>query len=282
MAEPVVIRPFTEDDIDFAVAQARREQWDVTPPLFGVLLAHDPDGCWIAKRNGRPVGMVTSTVYRDSAWVGNLIVLPECRKQGIGESLMSQVLDRLDGRGVRTIRLEADPPGVKLYRRLGFVDDFESLRFKHDAVAGARDDRVETLREEDLPAVLGFDAERFGDDRGRLLTLSYTLAITACWWCDGERIRGYAMALPSAFGARVGPWVADDGQVAGALLDTVFARLQGASVHLGVPAGNAAAIDFLELCGFRRAPSSLRMVRGDRAARERAGAIFGIGGGATG
>ena len=282
MAEPAIIRPFATADIDFAVVQTGRERWDATPELFGVLLEHDPDGCWIAERGGQPVGMITSTLYRDSAWVGNLIVVHECRKSGIGKQLMSHVLDRLDGRGVRTIRLEADPPGVKLYRGLGFVDEFESLRFRRDAVVDASHDRADLLRPEDLPGVFAFDAERFGDDRSRLLTLSYTQALASCWLRDAGQIRGYALALPSAFGARVGPWVADDKETARMLLDTVFACLRGASVYMGVPEGNVAAIDLLKARGFRPAPSSLRMVRGDRPAEQRPGAIYGIGGGATG
>ena len=125
----LAIRTFGADDFGFASEQTAREGWDATAELFELCLAHDPGGSFVAEAGGQRVGMVTTTCYQRSGWIGNLIVPPEHRRQGIGERLMKHALEHLLRRGVRTIRLEADPPGIGIYRRLGFVDEFESPRF---------------------------------------------------------------------------------------------------------------------------------------------------------
>ena len=84
----VVVRPFRPDDIGFTSAQTAQVGWDTTAELFSVCLAHDPDGCFIAEADGRSVGLVTTTRYQRQAWIGNLIVVPECRRRGLGQRLM--------------------------------------------------------------------------------------------------------------------------------------------------------------------------------------------------
>ena len=102
----VAIRTFDRRDIDFALEQTSREGWDNTSDFFEICLKHDPDGCFIAEAGAQRVGMVTTTRYGCTAWIGNLIVPAECRRQGIGRRLMSHAMAHLSRLGVRTLRLE--------------------------------------------------------------------------------------------------------------------------------------------------------------------------------
>ncbi len=170
----VSIRSFERHDIEFALEQTHREGWDATADSFDTWIAHDLDGCFIAGSAGRRVGMVTTTRFQRTAWIGNVIVPPDFRKQGIGRRIMTHVMDHLANQSISTIRLEADPPGVNLYRSFGFVDEFESLRFETNAPRALPHEPrmlVETLQPDDLPTLLAFDADHFGDDRSRLLHL---------------------------------------------------------------------------------------------------------------
>ena len=58
------------------------------------------EGCFIAEVDNRRVRMITTTRYARSAWVGNLIVVPERRRQGIGETLMAHAIDLLKRCGI--------------------------------------------------------------------------------------------------------------------------------------------------------------------------------------
>ena len=276
------IRQFREHDIAFALTQTAREGWDATTELFQLHLAHDPEGCFIAECDGDRAGMITTTRYARTAWIGNLIVLPDHRRQGIGERLMTHAMTHLSRQGVRTVRLEADPLGIKLYKRLGFVDEFDSLRFRLGPRAGRGESTAQPLLPADLAEVRAFDGEYFGDDRGRLLDLLLGEARAAYWLRADREVRGYAMVLPSAQGVRLGPWVAVDREAAQLLLQSILESLPDTSVVLGVPGVNRQAIGILEAGGFSRTPSSYRMIHGERAACGDPGKIYAIANGAVG
>lgn len=278
----VVMRAFEESDIEFAVAQTSREGWDPTANSFRTWLAHDPDGCFIAESDGRRVGMVTTTCFAQSGWIGNVIVPPEFRSRGIGRRLLNQAMEHLAGCGIRTLRLEADPPGLKLYRSLGFVDEYESLRFEIKGPYESCDPTAERIGRDELPEVFALDAEHFGDDRSRLLGMMFDDAESAYWVRTGDRLRGYAFVVPSRSGLQVGPGVAADRQAADAILQTILANAGDTMVHLGIPASSCDTIASLEARGFRRDAPVLRMVHGQEIAGGRPEYIFAIAGGATG
>jgi len=278
----VSIRPLQQDDVAFALAQTKREGWDSTAELFELCLAHDPDGSFIAEAGGQSVGMVTTFCYRQTAWIGNLIVLPQYRRCGIGTHLMTHAVAHLAGRRVRTIRLEADPPGISIYCRLGFVDEFESLRFQLTDRGGADHPATQRITAADLPAIAAFDAAHFGDRRGRLLKLLLRRARATYQSRTAGQMRGYAFVIPSHLGARIGPWVAADCQAAETLLKSILADWPDTVILVGVPCPNRDAIRLLEAYGFTRTPSSFRMIYGDRVAAGRPECMFGIVSGAMG
>lgn len=288
-----VIRSFTKDDIEFALAQTAREGWDNTAHTFRICLAHDPDGCFIVELDGRRAGMITTMRYARSAWLGNLIVHPDYRRHGLGERLMVHAMTLLDSHGVRTLRLEADPMGVGLYRRLGFVDQFYSPRYRREpshmvlrAVEALPDEAcleaVTEFDQEDLDAIIAFDRVVFGDDRGRLLRMLREKALGRYSVRENKRVLGFAMALPSLGGVRLGPWCAYTQAVARQLLNAFLSDFTESSVVVGVPGVNRSAVNLLESHGFARAPSSLRMIRGDDDGASAPDRLFAIANGAMG
>jgi len=276
------IRTFRREDIAFALAQTQREGWDATAELFETCLAHDPEGCFVAEAAGQRVGLVTTTRYARGGWVGNLIVPPEHRRQGIGQRLAAHAMAHLSTRGTQTIHLEADPPGIEIYRRLGFVDEFESLRFRFTPDGGAGPAAAERVTTTDLPALAAFDAEHFGDERKRLLELLFRQATATYWLPDGGEVRGYAFTVPSSLGVRLGPCVAADPRAAETLVQSVIADWVGTTIVLGVSGLNCGAIGLFESRGFERCPSSFRMVCGRRDAAGHHENIVAIANGAMG
>ena len=259
----LIIRQFRREDIEFAVSQTTREGWENTRAEFSVCLAHDPNGCFIAEIDRRPVGMMTTTPYAQSAWLGNLIVMPDARRQGIGERLMTHAVRQLEGKGIRTIRLEADPLGIGIYRWLGFVDQFESLRFCKEPPH--RGDRcgVRRMTDDDLGAVQAFDTACFGDDRSGFLSLLMADAKATYCVCEQGSIRGFALVLSTRSGVRFGPCATDSPTTTERLLDAAFADFPDVRIMVGVPGVNVKAAELLESRGFTQTPSSLRMVHGE-------------------
>lgn len=269
-------------DLDAAAELTAREGWASGRSDFEMYLAHDPDGCFVARSGDECVGMVTSTRYAESGWVGNLIVVPEHRGRGIGRRLMRHALQHLEEVGIDTVRLDGDPPGIALYRSLGFVDEWESLRFRTIAHRLPFEAIVEPIGRRDVDVVAAFDGSFFGDDRGRLLGRLLEASVSAFAVRKSGQMTGYVVATRSSLGLRIGPCVATDRPSAGALLSAVLANAEGEVLTVGVPGPNREARRILESLGFEPTPSSRRMVRGPIRCCGLPNRIFAITNGAVG
>lgn len=276
------IRAFTDRDIEFALAQTTREGWDNTHATFRVCLRHDPDGCFIADLGGERVGTITTTCYARSAWIGNLIVVPGYRRRGIGEGLVRHAIGRLEAGGMRTFWLEADPMGENMYRRFGFVEHSETPRFTKQPPHRTRRGETRSLHASNLATVCSFDAQFFGDHRGKLLAELLQIARAAYCVRVRGKMEGFALALPSARGVRFGPCVVGNLSAAAALLSTVLADFSSETVIAGVPDAEQVVADLLEAHGFTRGPATLRMVRGDAGTSSNRGGVIAIANGAVG
>jgi ribosomal protein S18 acetylase RimI-like enzyme len=279
---PAVVRRFEEKDIEFALAQTQREGWDATRETFEIHLVHDPEGCFVATIEDEPVGMVTTTRYRDTGWLGELIVRPEARRHGIGTLLMEHAIRVLEASGAGTMRLEADPPGIPIYEKLGFVHELESPRYRLDGVAPFHQQVFESVSTSDPSQVAAFDEPHFGDDRERLLKELFGRARKVYRSPGQGPLKGYLVVQHSAAGSRIGPSVAVESRVAEELLQTALSELPNGPVVVALPGVNREGCALLERYGFVPTPSSYRMARGPAVAQGRPENVYAIAGGALG
>lgn len=275
------VRLLTTDDVPWAMERISAEGWAPSRPSFEAILAHDPEGCFVAEIDGVRGAMVTTTRYGATAWIGHLIVLPELRRRGLGTRLMRHALDHLHAGGIRTIRLEADPPGVSIYRRLGFVDEFESLRFRITDPQNPSS-TADPISDLDPDLVAAFDAPLFGDDRSRFLRLLSERAAFAFMIRSYDETSGYVMALPTDSGVFIGPLVALTPRSAWDLLAASLASCESGTMTIGIPSPNLKAVGIVRDLGFEPRPPSIRMVLGGPVASGRRETIFAIANGATG
>ncbi|MBV6727455.1 GNAT family N-acetyltransferase [Nocardioides daeguensis] len=84
-----------------------------------------PDGAfWVVEVAGRAAGRLTLARWPDRIHVVDLALLPEVRGQGIGSTLLRDVLDEAaaTGRGVSLHVEVTNLRAARLYERLGFTD----------------------------------------------------------------------------------------------------------------------------------------------------------------
>ena len=77
----------------------------------------------VCEKNGHTAGYVGSYVVCDEAAITNVAVFPEYRRQGIAESIISELKLRARGKGCTVITLEvrvSNSPAISLYEKLGF------------------------------------------------------------------------------------------------------------------------------------------------------------------
>jgi ribosomal protein S18 acetylase RimI-like enzyme len=257
------LRLMTTDDGDWAQAQMARERWSSYAGWLRAHLGHDPEGCFVAEVNGQRAGMVTTTAFARTGWIGNLIVEPHFRRQGLGTLLMRRALEQLRGAGLATLRLDADPPGIGIYRRLGFRGCYDSLRFWARKLRGRPHAGVRTAGDEDLERMCAFDAPRFGDDRGRFLGLLRTISDWTFVIEKENELHGFTFVIPTQDGAQIGPTVATGAGAARALLETAAHAAAAPALVTGIAAVNHTGVELLRDLGFHESGASHRMVWGD-------------------
>nr|MBC8498141.1 GNAT family N-acetyltransferase [Candidatus Bathyarchaeota archaeon] len=84
---PTSIRRMVPEDEGFFLELIGLTGWGNTVADFRRMLHYEPGGCFLASRDGVDVGMVNSTLYGSVGWIGNLVVHPGHRGEGIGAAL---------------------------------------------------------------------------------------------------------------------------------------------------------------------------------------------------
>ena len=122
----MIIRKMTADHIKYA-AEIEKEcfvhpwseqslQGEMTKENSVFLMAFEDE---------KPVGYVGLSVVLDEGYMGNLAVLCDYRRRGIGKALMDELLEeciKLDLAFATLEVRESNTPAVKLYKGLGFEE----------------------------------------------------------------------------------------------------------------------------------------------------------------
>jgi len=259
-------------DISFAKQLTDREQWGYSTADWRRLAALEPRGCFVARQNGRRVGVITTTVYGAYAFVGSLIVVADWRGVGIGYYLLRRALDYLADLGVATVELDAVLPAAAMYRRLGFKDKYLSLRFHRPAGKALRRPPHAPLR---LTAIPAFDRAQTGIDRSRILRRYLRELRDSIFTSGGDRLRAYGVVRPRTGGVQmIGPLVAAEPAAADDVFDRIVRHYRASALVMGVPAMNPTAAVLAIKHGFRYRNPSLRMYKGSKLNYE--DAVYGI------
>jgi ribosomal protein S18 acetylase RimI-like enzyme len=229
----VTIRTMRPSDLDFAAACTAAEGWTgETRHVFEGFYAHDPHGCLIARMGDRRVGICVATSYGASGFIGELIVIPEERGQGIGVRLLEQALAYLESQGAVRVFLDGVVAAVPLYERAGFQRICRSLRFS-GPVQPRSDPDVRQMHLQDLPAVQRLDRECFGADRSFFLDRQFSEYPHLCLVLerDGEMV-GYVMGKRGSESVSTGPWVVQPGVSSPESLLHALVEIAGGNVAL--------------------------------------------------
>jgi len=263
------LRQLQERDIIFASEMVRTEQWSVTEEDLRRMQDYEPNGCFVAEVNGNLAGHVFSINYGKLGWIGLLIVKPKYRNIGIGKLLMEKAKQYLLSLGASTIKLEAVPKILDLYRNMGFVDEYASLRFRgaFNNSLLEKTQAVTLIKKEMIPDLAEFDAEYFGANRIKVLSRLYEANPKLCLAAHSKsEIYGYVMCRKAENGYNLGPWVCtpENTHAAVDLLMNCLKRIcPEIPVHVGVPALNERAIEILTRFGFMEISKAIRMRFGE-------------------
>jgi GNAT superfamily N-acetyltransferase len=263
----------TPADLDFAAGLTIGEGWaSEVRSVFEGFFAYDPNGCFIAEADDQRVGIAVATHYGENGFIGEIIVVPELRGQGIGRQLLDHAVNYLHRRRAHNVLLDGVLRAVPLYERAGFRRVCRSLRFQ-GRIPGRASPRARAMHPEDLPAVKAIDRLAFGDNRGFFLERRLRLYPDLCQVLEeDENIRAFILGRrmastedqPGGGMLAVGPWVVAPGVENPAELIESLAIAAGENdLTVGVLEKNERAAELLRSYGLvERQGVPWRMVLG--------------------
>lgn len=226
---------------------------------------------------GRALGSAMWWPFGESfASVGMVITSPRLQAQGAGRQLMEIIFEQS---GDRDLRLSATKAGYRLYRSLGFEPI--GRIFQHQGrtvVLPAPAPAMPGLRSAvaaDLDALARLDASAYGADRSRVIAALMAASVGTVVERDGE-IVGFALCRAFGRGHVVGPVVAEDDDMAVALVTPHVEAHQGSFLRVDTAQEQGRFGGFLESCGMTIFDSVTPMIRGRHHAPSGAARTFGL------
>ncbi|MGB2864959.1 MAG: GNAT family N-acetyltransferase [Sedimentisphaerales bacterium] len=284
----IEIRLMTIDDLRLGLRLSRQAGWNQTESDWLRFMNMEPDGCFVAELNGCSVGTTTTCIFENVAWIAMVLVDKDARGQGVGTKLLKHSLDYLDSRKVETVRLDATRLGQPIYEKLGFVPEYELVRFEGFApssrnlggslkAVGFGDGGEESipkrhkvsprdcrLRLPPFADMIEFDKQMTGTNRAKMLSMLFkefpenTHILTL-----HDKIDGFVTMRPGANALQIGPCVATV-NAGPALLSDALDRCAGKAVFVDIPTGNVHAVKIAESSGLKIQRRFMRMCRGER------------------
>jgi ribosomal-protein-alanine N-acetyltransferase len=136
----IQIRELAEADVA-AVAALEAENFSApwSAQGFRDVLCREDVVFLVALDGARIAGYAGVACSLDEGEITNVCVAGDARRAGVGTRLLTQLLERLSGRGISRVALEvrkSNAPAIRLYEKLGF------------SIAGTRRDFYERPRED--------------------------------------------------------------------------------------------------------------------------------------
>jgi GNAT superfamily N-acetyltransferase len=271
-------------DIPAGLRLCRLSDWNQVEDDWRSFLDSPHGGGHLAETDGAVLGTVTFLRYPPGfTWLAMMLVDPARRGSGVGTRLMEAALESLAAECC--VRLDASPAGEPLYRRYGFIPEYELERASLMVTAGpvpahgGSEPAVRPMEAHELLEVRDLDREIFGAERGALLASFYRRAPEMAWTARiGPRLAGYTFGRPGHLYHQLGPVAAIGEDVAEALVAHCLSGQSGRRIAVDVPAGARGWTEWLRAAGFRTERPFLRMRRGENPSGGAPGRQFAVAG----
>lgn len=253
-------------DISLGLALCRQAGWNQIEPDWRRFLAMEPRGCFVAELDGEPAATTVTCLFGPVAWIAMVLVETTIRRRGVATSLLKHALDFLDGRGARTVRLDATAAGQPVYERLGFTSEYRLTRYEGTAPITQASGCTAAATPTMYPQLVALDSRATGTYREKMLLRLFEESpdTTRVLWRDHQP-EGFVATRLGVNAVQIGPCVAT-GHAGPLLLRDAMSDFAGRRVFIDVPRDNAAAVAAVEAADLKAQRDFTRMYRGERVA----------------
>lgn len=168
----IQIRKLLSEDIERAMKLVFAEGWNQTEKDWQLLIINPHNECLVAEADGKLLGTASAINYLNNvAWIGMVLVDKEYRGNGISKILLSYIFEEL--KSCKSIKLDATPIGEAVYKKLGFVSEYQISRFVSTSfeTLHCKETKIipQKVKKKDIPSIIEFDLHSFGVDRTQLI-----------------------------------------------------------------------------------------------------------------
>lgn len=259
------IRKMTADDVESAMNLSSAEGWNQTANDWRFFISLPQNICLAVEYQKKIIATATAVNYAEKiSWIGMVLVQKDFRGRGISRLLLNEVFQNLGGKP--SVKLDATPQGKKVYRSLGFVEEYQIARMICERVTDFRMEKREIVPKlagpEDLPGIVALDALTFGAERNLLIEmLVKTYPQKAIILLKKNQIAGFALGRDGNRYHHIGPVTAATIEGAKNLIMHAMPGLTGMPVIIDVPCDKEPLIVFLSSLGFSVQRYFTRMYR---------------------
>ncbi|WAC14408.1 GNAT family N-acetyltransferase [Dyadobacter pollutisoli] len=226
--------------------------WGDLIPRFRYFIESDVCSPVKIEENGQMVAIGTSVFHSDTAWLACIVVHPDHRNKGLGNTVTRSLIDDIDRNRYETIYLDATEYGYPVYKKLGFEVEtqYAHLRLETGPVALPISPNIIPYEDKFNAQVLALDRMVSGEDRSAILKdfLSQMKV-----YLKENQVHGFYIP-----GWGDGPIIAHNNEAG---LELMKLRIQEYDSAV-LPIANLAAMEFLNEHRFEIRKHSRRMLLG--------------------
>lgn len=272
MSRPaLILRQMRAEELPLVLDWAAAEGWNPGLDDAGAFLAADPAGFFVAGVAGQIVAAISVVNHgAENAFLGLYICRPDWRGRGVGLDLWSRALVHA---GTRSVGLDGVAAQQANYERSGFVRTGATTRLA-GRLEGQPDSMIRPVGQADIAGLVALDAAAAGYPRARFLTewlkpspgrLSLLLQAGAGAGAGAETgagAAGFATIRRCRQGAKIGPVIAPDAEMAMRLIRAAIAACPSDQILIDLPDLATQLGAGLTAIGFRPVFATARMYRG--------------------
>ena len=254
-------------DLPFCRHLVQQAGWNQSDADWLRTMELEPEGCFVAEKEGVPVATTTTCCFGKCAWIAMVLVDTTFRNQGIAKQMLLYAMEYLERKGMTTIRLDATVLGQGLYKKLGFEDEYEVARFMREPESEKSTSPwiQPAVSEETMQDIVKLDQYATGVDRTMLLR-SVKGQGSPFFYIgnDDKKVEGFACSREGSSAIQIGPVIATKANAGRRVLDEITSQLVGQRIFVDIPSQNIPAVQWAETNGFTKQRTFVRMYRGTR------------------
>ena len=250
---PLQIRKMRLQDIPHLMRLKNEEGWNQTEEDWQFLIQGDQNINLVLEYESKVIGSITGLNYFNQlVWIGMMLIDKNFRGNGLSKLLLNTIINR--SKHCKSIKLDATPAGLPVYKTLGFWAEAKLLRCVNTKVKQQKFSAQQNLRaatREDLLEIVQLDEAIVGVNRKSLLRYLFENSPElAKVVIENGKLVGFSLGRKGKHFTQIGPLGASADDIAKALINSCLDQSTGQAMVVDVMADSDDIKKHLQQHGF--------------------------------